>query len=334
MWSLSILPSGRGSAIVDHLSPDGSVSGDYEIDTTDGGRTWTYAARPTNAGGSPAPVWLSEEVGFRSGAAPTITLDAGHHWSAQRGPADMDNVSRLAMDGSQLWATGDRCTAVDCHTALLSGRIGGRLTWLQIPGVSWAFDITATDGVAYALGADAIDGHGPGVLAVTHNGGRTWQRLRGPCGDGDLVGPARVTAISEVEVQVQCAMYSAATPFRTTNLTLHVSRDGGHTWINATRTLPARLSDAVLVGGRVWATFVPDDVVGSALLRSDDLGRTWVGSPPRVIGLYDAPALSVIDANRVVWAHTRRHGQYVQLVIASTTDGGHSWHDYVVPLPA
>jgi hypothetical protein len=330
---LQLLATGRGTVDVSASTHDGRDGRDWELATADGGRTWHVTGTGTAERPLRQTVWVTPSVGWRGPTHPQVTTDGGRSWRASALP-HLDSLSRLSSDGTTLWAQANRCDALDCTTALATGSPTGGLRWITVPGLAHAWDVSAATGAAYVLGANTSDQHGPGVIAVTRNSGRTWQRRVGPCGSGDLVGPGSITATSAYDVEVVCTLYSGAASFRAVDERLFASHDGGRTWTPETLTTPSRegrFADVRVAGGTVWAAVSLRAGNGDGLFWSYDAGRTWEGFPPRALPMAADPTLAVLDARHVVWAYVRRHGDYFQVVVASTADGGRTWHRYLVP---
>ena len=309
--------------------------------TSDGGRTWSAEQAPRWAGTEPGSVGpaiatvqvVSSRVAVAAGAAGLETsADGGRTWVTRLSvPAPVRQVDVvtdrvwLAVAGGQLL----RSTDGGASWRPLYQPLAGPVTEVNF----W----TAADGVAYT---------GQDTLVVTHDGGERWQPLRLPAGwsigsGGGVIsnlGPASVCFASGG------AGWAAATAGH--GYGVLVTTDGGRTWRVA-------LKPSVLHGGSIAGCAGHTGWVQAAnsaptldLLRSTDLGRTWVDvlrTPsagrvrrPGVPGPPGGPAvaptdhrvtvllpLSVPSAQAAWYTLADVYGSDIGL--GSTGDAGRSW---------
>lgn len=262
--------------------------------TSDGGSTWTRAdlgAGPLDYSGircADTQLCILSTVG---GAQLVRTTDAGATAAAAITPSTSAVYTAAFASPTRVVALGASGTTVVSDDAgstftPVGGRLDARLGALRAG---------ATRGTAFALG-------GPGVLARTTDGGRSWSR-------GSVPTSSVVTDVSFPTADVGYALDATGGLFRTAN--------GGRTW----KTLGAGTT------ARVNAVLAPSaDVVLTAgvrgLRRSADGGGTFAP-----IGGRGAPRATLT-------ALAQRGGAIVASgarTIVASRDGGRSWR--AVPRP-
>ena len=164
---------------------------------------------------------------------------------------------------------------------------------------------------------------------VTHDNGRSWQRIPAPCPSAR---GGMLASGGPESLWVQCQGQLG--------VTLRISTDGGRRW----QTVPTSLGPVFALepaSARVaWALTVHGDVA-----RTTDSGDTWrtvwtvggsqpatlAGHTPRLVAEGSLRADILVSLTR---GHVQDHAAATNLVLYRTTDGGVTWTPSVVRLPA
>jgi photosystem II stability/assembly factor-like uncharacterized protein len=191
--------------------------------------------------------------------------------------------------------------------------------------------IAGGPGTAYVSNADA-----PRQTFVTHDDGRSWQRVQPPCPRGD---PGGLTAAYKDTIWAECSST------RSQQQVLERSDNGGRSWQQLHPGPAHAITLQPVSDEAAWA------LSGREVLRTTDGGSTWSAvwseansqppslrsqiPPPIAAGFNPLIAQSPSSASLVV-AVTRGHvgaqTKLTNLVVYRTTDGGQTWQPYVVPL--
>lgn len=277
--------------------------------TRDGGRRWRdtgVAAMDVAAVGTSAwavPACTECGVLWR-------TRDAGRTWTSLAGPGG-PYLKRLELSGSRLTLVTD--------AGVFSRREGTR-RWRREPA-SW-YDLAddapgpvanpPVDPWAVAF-ADARRGYlagdpvFDGGLFATDDRGHTWRRLRPPF---------RADTISAAPGLVVLSAWSERGAGR-----VAFSEDGGGTWLVRTPPSGASCTPTAAVDRTAWLVCLMDtEPVRTALLRSDDAGRTWTR-----LGVVPAEVERVVGPAGNAWA--------VGGGLWHSSDGGRSWTERWPRLP-
>jgi photosystem II stability/assembly factor-like uncharacterized protein len=301
--------------------------------TSDGGRTWTAGA-PVPSGYEPYSGrgltgsmldFLDARVGWLLTAS-----DPGPHTVKLYGTTDGGRTWRLILeaadsDGSTLATLGQGC--FENELKFVSVDLG----WMN-------YDCIASRLAGLGSGSPVA---GP-ELAVTKDGGRSWQQvLLPPTSTGyDVCNAAPIFYNSSVEILVgSCFKSSQITSpvplsgqFPNQFLTaadgraaIYVSSDAGLSW--SLRAVPTDLSIAGFIDANTaWSLRWPGDI-----LRTSDGGITWklIGAIP--VGSSNGSLdLEVFDSNLAIAITSDLSGS---LTTWKTTDGGRTWVRVSGPSP-
>jgi hypothetical protein len=191
------------------------------------------------------------------------TRDAGATWVPAAVPA-----GALAMSGVQCTGTADCVAIVSDGTDDWSARSADfGHTWQQegnLPaGFQGARDVSClVGGSCLVAGYTATTtGHGQGAVAISPDGGQTWQAANLPAGQGELQNATCSTVTICLAVGSTSTTVSDVVPAKGTLLD---SVDGGHTWVPSVSAPPV------------------DDIYGIACPVTRVcavVGTRWVGHP-------------------------------------------------------
>jgi hypothetical protein len=285
--------------------------------TADGGQTWSQASVPMSGAATD-----SAQLGF---------VDARHGWlvtDSGRTAFDKTNTSVVEQpitrsvyatsDGGRTWAVlttaheGDRSTlgtiALTCsmNGLTFANQNDGWLTWDSSCGIG-------TTGPPPQQPVKA-------QVAVTHDGGRTWQPLvlpSGGSGNDQICTPhPPVFTSSQGVLAVDCGGISGA-GFSG----VYATGDGGRSW--TFRRLPFFSQQLDFVDANTGWTF---DTRSDSLYRTTDAGSHWV-RVKQFVGEQNVNGLSFVSAT-VGFALTARYsadGKSGYSTMWKTADGGSTW---------
>jgi hypothetical protein len=286
--------------------------------TADGGQTWSQASVPMSGAATD-----SARLGF---------LDARHGWlvtDSGRTAFDKTNTSLVGQpitrsayatsDGGRTWALLTTVHEGDGSTlgtiALACSMNGLTFTSLNDGWLTWDSSCS--------IGATAPPPPPTPVkaqVAVTHDGGRTWQPVVLPSvGSGqDYMCTAHppVFTSSQGVLAVDCGGISSA-GFSG----VYTTRDGGRSW--TFRRLPFFSQQLDFVDANTGWTF---DARTVSLYRTTDSGSNWV-RVKQFVGEQNPNGLSFVSST-VGFALTARYsadGKSGYSTMWSTTDGGLTW---------
>ncbi len=249
------------------------------------------------------------------------TDDGGETW--QVAAITRDSVTHLTVvpGTDELWATTSTCmTSTDgCGRALMHSKDAG-LSWetIETALIDPTFGSPET---GFALTGRAAEGGGAAELAVSRDGGQTWDNIEGPCGN-----PHGLTAA--VSFPEPSHGWALCTSEDTGGKTLYETSGGGGAWVSRATSegqngccLPSRGSGPGLSmfddgTGYLWASGAR-----SYLLRTEDGGKTWE-QPWRGRGdaeFVDASWLDARTGSAIKLGGLRRWN------LLKTSDGGETW---------
>ena len=247
--------------------------------TSDGGDHWLAAELPAGLTGSLGSVDFVDArhgwtVGSISGQAPAnaaggyvlSTVDGGVTWTPQPVPSTVARLNRVIFaDAAHGWAVG---VAADGKPAVVATGDDGATWSLQaIPGdVRNLRDIGFLDARrGWAVGdLPPEPGQDPlGVVITTADGGATWTEQATTSGS--------LWTVAVIDGQ---RLYAGGARG------LWSTRDGGATWDKQPFALPALDAISFTDADHGWVTHS----MFSTVCRTDDGGRTWVGSDVRGVG--------------------------------------------------
>lgn len=250
--------------------------------TTDAGRRWQVAARPTLPGGKQALAQGLVDLYFADAQDGYIftgyhcasdcllaTGNGGRSWH----PAPLPAVARLVRGGSNLYALVAR--GPDQPLGLLRSADGGqRWTGVSLPVTSRALDLAA-QGAALVLLRPSSAGTDPspdqlGRLWYSADDGATWSTRPNPCTTSD--GGAALISLAlghPTALLVDCFDNEQSSQAQETQHHLYGSADTGRTWVRLAD--PTHVGEPVLMADNVGPThYAPEH-----LYRTTDAGRTW-----------------------------------------------------------
>jgi photosystem II stability/assembly factor-like uncharacterized protein len=377
-WSISsyrppgLCPDLPYSASCDFASP--SSTGPFLTHTTDGGATWrsvTPSQLELHIESIQAwyfldadHAWIAAAVSDRS-LTVLATADGGRTWTAGApvgsskccltGPGG----NKLAfLDGRVGWLQTSFSSSPGQHTFNLYGTTDGGRTWRLILDKANSADSTlaklsgCTENelkfVSVNLGwisYDCIDPQRAGLpgapgpeLAVTKDGGRTWQQVLLPPYGGQTLCITSTPIFYNSNQQILFAACYNPSDVRAgvpawlsgAHLGIYVSSDAGLSW--SLRPTPPRggavFSDAETGWSHVW----PGEKGGIDMYRTSDGGHTWKlvgsfpGGSPNSSGF-----LQVFDSNVAIVTAPDMNGSWIDW---RTTDGGRTWVAVKRPNPS
>ncbi len=240
--------------------------------STDGGRTWTYC----NVSGEE---WGGFTYGGYAADEKNLWVGVSASWTGGR-------VLRISRDGGQTWdelpdvawanqTGGDHPFGLDA--ALADGEawfagpfrsVDGGTTWQLMDGCVGVFNRVVRNGRSILVGAALTPERDPRMLALSHDGGRSWQSIRLPGGVRDAsYDPVTDTALASVWDRL-----------------IRVDNVSGDPQISEVETPPDSLGQRRVSsvchdprdGQIVYATQHRDVYATDvAAMRSADGGRTW-----------------------------------------------------------
>lgn len=240
--------------------------------TADGGRSWTIGDLPGPAGDAEIPelvVFGAGRVLLRAGDRAYVSSDHGRGWR----PASVANDPVTAAgDGDVLRAGAGTSGCRGGRVEVWTSRAGPHGPLATQPGIDVCSVVTATGRTWWAGGGTA---HGRAAVAVTRDGGRTWQRSV-----FDVAGSARVAALGRhVYALVTDAGQNPVAVFHSTDQGRTFGQSGGAAALRSkvVGQLVPLLDGRLLIAG-----------AGGGWLVSADDGATFeraVGNLPAVGGL-------------------------------------------------
>jgi hypothetical protein len=301
-----------------------SSSGPADMDTMyvsyDGAVSWNALPVPagltfTSALSCASPASCAAGALFHGQPVLAVTAHGGHSWTLDPLPAGPSQIFRLSCP------TTTTCVGLATASAIIPGVVfyppytgtrflvttdgGARFTAAASPPGESMFNLscpTARDCVA--VGARNRDrsaryANEPGVVAITHDGGGTWESGTLPQNQGlfpplTCVDTRRCYTLGQfVAVRYQGGSFSTASD-------LLASADGGRTW--TVRRLPASVPDPQLAGlacapgGTCYAS-------GSEAVPE----RVYGGVPPRAGGAVndDSPMVVITRNAGLTWSRVR-----------------------------
>lgn len=321
-----------------------AVERDWLATSADGGASWKVERRSLNvfhprfSGANGWAEGLQAASRLAGIARFYVTHDSGRTWSQAASAAPPLGNQDVSVAAGEVWAIGSACSnPAHCTVTVLHAAVGGsRLaaTQAQPIGGDWTNVEVVGAGVktAYVDNPDRF-----GDAFVTHDDGRSWQRIAPPCPRGSF---ARIASDGwSGGAWASClARHGGTTLTRTT--------ERGRSW----KTLPGRFAQIVWlqpVSSRVaWGAPWDGDV-----LRTTDGGLTWrrVWSAPASLARGMSPAVTQASSPPTLAAssaasatvmtiaargHVGKQAAFTNLVVYRTTNGGATWTPSVVRLPS
>jgi len=260
----------------------------------------------------------------------SVTRDGGTTWTAPpSGPASVGLPPLLALSASSdsAWAVSavQQCITLkgvgSCPPQLLVSSDGGRgwTTPTQQPVIAGtqAQIVRVSHDIGWILSWRQFQSGTSSSLAVTHDGGATWQTLTTPCASATSFDD-RMAAIDDMTIWVVCGSQPGAGE---QEKQLIASTDGGRHW-----NYPPNPPLGGYVGNLALSASTNGVIGWLAMVRgplymTKDGGRTW--TPADLRGAEVGPAGSgVIE---VVFTDPRHGWAATSTEIFRTSDGGLHW---------
>jgi photosystem II stability/assembly factor-like uncharacterized protein len=332
-------------------------TGTYVAQTEDQGRHWVLASStPLNRQGVPAADGVGAigtgpdgtvyaYPGGAAGSVVDVSSDGGRQWKMASFPG---TVADVVANVSSLWVLVDGPARSGPPfpppppAGWLYVSTGGGKTWARrstLPASAGPYEMLSapTSSVAYALspGEDNAYAGRYGGMAVTTDGGRTWQRVEDqPCDENAsprFGEDAELGGVGPREVWLACGI-SVPQLAGNVDVVLRSGDRGKHwslvasstTWFTAPDTRPnfpatATVAAAGLPGTSLFSAGGAWLVLGSPsqLVRTTDEGRTWGDGAPAAVEsqgpqqVLDAGGTVVVRTRSALWRLATRGWQEV-----------------------
>lgn len=318
--------------------------------TTDIGVSWRFARQPEyvfNPRFSGADGWAEGLLtpsdtggGF---ARFFVTHDGGRSWGVAPSAAGaLGPGEGVSVGGEEAWAVGvncagqARCTVTILHAPVTGSRLDA--TAAQPVAGSWTNVevVAAGPQTAYVVNPEHAQ-----QTFVTHDDGRTWQRIEPAC-------PARfefsrlTSGGSAGTVWASCQPWHGPTTLRRPTDSGRWRLTAGH-FGNVFRLQPVSPqiawgltpTGAVLRttdGGSTWSTVWSAGHSQPASLRTHPSAIVAQASGTPMLTAQSATSASIVMI--LSRGHVDRQSKFTNLVVYRTDDGGATWHPSVVRLPA
>lgn len=293
--------------------------------TADGGTTWHYLpfqnASLADAAGETWHIAVGDPLtGWLYGPAAYVTHDGGRTWAQSPLPGP---VLALSPSGDSIWAVTEvgKCVA-PCPLHLMVSSDGGQ-AWTvvaQQPLIvgRQAEIVRVNPSIGWILSWQQLQAGHSSSLAVTHDGGVTWQTLTTPCAPVTSF-EDRIAAIDDRTIWIVCGSQPGAGSQQKQLIT---STDGGLHWsyppnppsAGYVRSLALSAPTTGLTG---WLA-----AERGPLYATTDGGRTWDSAGARGVpaDLAGSGAIEVVFTDPLHgWAATSTE-------IFRTSDGGVHWN--------
>ena len=318
---------------------------DWLASTTDAGASWRIGRRPWNVFDprlSGSDGWAEGSLALSGGTSLArflVSHDGGRSWKVASSAAAALGFQEVSIGGNEVWAVGSSCVH-GCTVTIMHGALNGsRLlaTAAQpIPGGFTNVEVVAAGPrTAYVNNPDAF-----GQTFVTHDDGRSWQRILPPC-PRDSFGRLASDG-SSGSVWATCeAGHGATTLARTT--------DRGRSWQSlasrfieafqfqpvsaqvAWGTSPQGLVVRTTDGGLTWSTVWSAGASQPAALRTH---APWVACLDGCAAMLTARSVTSASVVMILThGHRGEQARFTNLVVYRTSDGGATWNPSVVHLP-
>lgn len=291
--------------------------------TTDGGRTWFAGNPPAVQALGVDPGWqlrfVSAQVGYLYGPSLYRTGDGGQTWT-NAGLAH--STLSLTASGNSAWAIEADCSQGQClrmtlYTSQDQGASWSRSSAQPAMVGQQAQVLRVGDSLGWVLSFSTIavpSGSLDSALAVTRDGGRSWQRLVRPCAPQTSIQDT-AAALPDGSLWIVCGGDHAMGQERKQVI---VSHDGGAHWsFPPDAPLPGFVGELALSGpSHAWMTGTR-----SPLYESTNGGASWTTADSRGVPVdLSGPGIThvvFIDAQHG-WAATDNE-------VFWTSDGGAHW---------
>lgn len=318
---------------------------DWLASTTNAGAFWRVAHRPwlvfepRFSGSDGWAAGLQALSGGGGLARFYVTHDGGRSWSAATSAAPALGEQTVSVGGGEAWAVGSGC-APGCMVTIMHGAVGGsRLLATAAQPISGSYTnvevVAAGPHTAYVNNPDAF-----GQAFVTHDDGRSWQRIAPPC-PRDSFGRIASDA-SSGPVWATCdGGHGVTTLTRTTNggrswepLANHFDElfqlqpvSAQVAWGASPKGFVVRTTD----GGLTWSTVWSARASQAAALRSTGPWVECLDGCAATLAAQSATSASMVIG--LTHGHVGEKAGFTNLVVYRTSDGGATWHPSVVRLP-
>jgi photosystem II stability/assembly factor-like uncharacterized protein len=251
------------------------------LHTTDGGRSWQRSL-------------INDPL--------VASVDVPHFLNGQQGWLEMSSTPGAGSAGSDIWHSNN---GGQTWTKLSSNKSSSGLTLGYVTGISFR---DAQLGIATGNRGAGGDNTFPS-LALTHNGGRSWQTQTLPHLLGGYVNPANTSQPPVFFGNVVVLPVTITTQSGPV-LVLYRSNDGGANWFQTSAAHIQAEDTYVVDPNHAWATDTPS----GTLYSTSDGGNHWSLASTTA---YHLNALSFTNAQNG-WGVTGNQ-------LLQTTNGGQTW---------
>jgi photosystem II stability/assembly factor-like uncharacterized protein len=291
--------------------------------TSDAGRTWHYLpfqdSSLANASGDIWHIYFeSAPVGWLYGPRTYRTADGGRTWALNSLPGV--RTEAMASSGSSVWAAVllQGCLGT-CPLQLETSSDGGR-TWSAVsaPIVGPSAELVrVSDLYGWVLSWRRLQGGDSSSLAVTHDGGATWQTLTTPCAPATSF-EDRIAAIDDRTIWIVCGSQPGAGSQQKQLIT---SSDGGLHWSYPPNPPSTGYVSGLALSGPTNGLTGWLAMARGPLYLTTDGGKTWQAADARGAAS-DLAGSGTID---VVFTDPLHGWAATSTQIFRTTDGGLHW---------
>jgi photosystem II stability/assembly factor-like uncharacterized protein len=325
--------------------------------TSDGGKHWQEQLRWDGPGAQQMVFMGNDGVVVGQGGVPLYrTTDGGSHWQRLALPAMLsaDSASSLYFrNPNEGWLlgylqqtySGSVCAPGGCPLVGLFHTTDGGQSWTEtasmkpmemFPGGRLPEELHFTDALNGWLVSQGTSN--PPILYVTHDGGKSWNRvsLRVPPSSSDeaivVNAPphffSNTAGVLILQTAPLCQGANCPTRQSPPEAYLYRTSDGGRTW-SAPSTLP-------LGGFGFGSVFFLDAshywiAAGSSLAVTNDGGQHWTIHQNIVPGNLYLAQLQFISPRAGWLIATAAQGSGGRQVLYATTDGGDHWQPLATP---
>lgn len=299
--ALSFVSSEAGFGIYSPLNVTGASGSPELVSTTNGGSTWHEVGRaPVGYGvvavDLPTLTFVDPSDGVEYGTRGAfVTHDGGRRWVPIPVPGRV--VASTAV-GRRLWLTDTTCavspTTAPCTVGVEASSDAGH-TWkaLDVPSEPFRAAQTAVGQGGTLVVAEWADQEGyvsndPGVLLVSADGGRSWQKSPLPCPPDFREGGQLSLAPSSQTLWLVCSGNGAVgtrpnVVYRSTDLGASWEVESSYGPVGTTLPPGAPTSTIEALAARSSTDAWVLEVTRGGLLATNDGGRSWHHAMPATI---------------------------------------------------
>jgi photosystem II stability/assembly factor-like uncharacterized protein len=313
----------------------------HVVRTTDGAITWKDVTPPAYVSGqgnaiidvlNASIVWVVSPGSETSSAQLFHTTDGGQTWKQTPIPTESNRVVQITFIGPQKgWLLASHSIAESAETVIVLHTIDGGETWKQITATQAASTEGPVPGHLPFSGAktgisfvNEVSGwvtgraslRGSSFLYRTQDGGVTWSPQTLPLSANEAQAQLSISTPQFFSATDGILLVSAdaGNSTHSTQLTVYVTRDGGHSWQGETSLVAQASITSFADLQHGWASD------GKRLYVTSDMGKHWTllpGGPLQAITLLD------FVSPTIGWAvGSTRTGSPS---LCKTSDGGQTW---------